>query len=359
MDFPINQTLLEETTKLKEERRLLRERIAKVEETRAQVSDSVYQRVRTDYERKFKAASNALLSKKGEIDRELLTLYAARTKVSANVQEHQDQLEELRFRHSLGEFAKEGFETQAGQVTERLTKFETLLTAVNTNIARYEALFADETDLLPEGPATVRAAADRAGAATTPAGVPAEAGDMPTVRDDTVHDEPPSYALDTSEGDYFGGVPAPQPGGSTSTPAPSLTHPSPTAAPVSQPPAKPQTLETRVFRPSDLEANTQPGLVADLSNAPTLAVVEGALKGSVFPLRPDTTIGRSTTNAIALKDTKVSRQHAIVHCYGDHWTLEDLQSANGVYVNGSKITEVALQPGDKIQIGDFVLEFRK
>lgn len=346
MDFPINQTLLEETTKLKEERRLLRERIAKVDETRTQVSDSVYQRVRADYERKFKAASNALLSKKGEIDRELLTLYAARTKVGANVQEHQDQLEELRFRHSLGEFAKEGFETQAGQVTERLTKFETLLTAVNTNIARYEALFADETDLLPEGPA----ATGRAGVTAAPAGVPAEAGDMPTVRDDTVHDEAPSYALDTSEGDYFGGAPAP---------AASPTHPSPTAAQVPPPPAKPQTLETRVFRPSDLDANTQPGLMPDLSNAPTLAVVEGALKGSVFPLRPDTTIGRSTTNTIALKDTKVSRQHAIVHCYGDHWTLEDLQSANGVYVNGSKITEVALQPGDKIQIGDFVLEFRK
>ena len=49
LDFPINQTLLDEATQTKEEWRVVRDRLARIEEHKSQVSPSVHDRVRTDY----------------------------------------------------------------------------------------------------------------------------------------------------------------------------------------------------------------------------------------------------------------------------------------------------------------------
>ena len=69
------------------------------------------------------------------------------------------------------------------------------------------------------------------------------------------------------------------------------------------------------------------------------------------------TLGRATTNDIVLIEGRVSRNHAQVQCAEDGITLTDLNSANGVWLNGQRIVETKIQPGDMIEISGCVLQY--
>jgi pSer/pThr/pTyr-binding forkhead associated (FHA) protein len=74
--------------------------------------------------------------------------------------------------------------------------------------------------------------------------------------------------------------------------------------------------------------------------------------GTVFPLRPVTSIGRSPHNTIVITDTYASSQHALVTRREDLWWLEDQNSRNGTTLNGSRIANPTIvTPGDVIGVG--------
>ena len=83
------------------------------------------------------------------------------------------------------------------------------------------------------------------------------------------------------------------------------------------------------------------------------------LEGSttVVPLgSEEVTIGRKEHNTIQLTEQNVSRSHARLTFADDRWLIEDLESYNGVQINGVPIAEpTLLQEGDLIQIGDYHL----
>jgi two-component system, NtrC family, response regulator HydG len=85
---------------------------------------------------------------------------------------------------------------------------------------------------------------------------------------------------------------------------------------------------------------------------PRLVAVRGPLKGSILVL-PDGeyTIGRQGSNSLYLEDHAVSRQHCIIKRAGSICTVNDLESRNGTFVNGTAITQQKLGPGDEIRIG--------
>jgi predicted component of type VI protein secretion system len=63
-------------------------------------------------------------------------------------------------------------------------------------------------------------------------------------------------------------------------------------------------------------------------------------------------VGRNASCQLSLDDPLVSRRHALLHVSHDRVAIEDLQSRNGVLVNGAKIEgRIDLQAGDKILIG--------
>lgn len=69
-------------------------------------------------------------------------------------------------------------------------------------------------------------------------------------------------------------------------------------------------------------------------------------------------IGRLETNDICIKEQHVSRQHAVINYRDGLFTITDLASANGVYVNGSRVTEpYPLIAGDEIKLYVPVLHF--
>lgn len=82
-----------------------------------------------------------------------------------------------------------------------------------------------------------------------------------------------------------------------------------------------------------------------------------ALTGENYPLLPMTTIGRSPTNSITIKDSFASAEHALVIMRNGQWWLEDRQSRNGTMLNGAPINQpVVITHGDVIGIGN--LSFR-
>jgi pSer/pThr/pTyr-binding forkhead associated (FHA) protein len=74
---------------------------------------------------------------------------------------------------------------------------------------------------------------------------------------------------------------------------------------------------------------------------------------------PRVTIGKSSTNTVALQhDSTVSRLHAVLENLGFAWSLRDVGSRNGTFVNGEKIAhERVLHAGDEIRIGSSRLVF--
>src|SRR5262249_37418989 len=63
-------------------------------------------------------------------------------------------------------------------------------------------------------------------------------------------------------------------------------------------------------------------------------------------------VGRNASCQLSLDDPLVSRRHALLHVAPENVSIEDLQSRNGVLVNGTKIEgRLDLRPGDKILIG--------
>jgi diguanylate cyclase (GGDEF)-like protein len=96
----------------------------------------------------------------------------------------------------------------------------------------------------------------------------------------------------------------------------------------------------------------------------TLTVIEGRDFGCVFQLdKPENVIGRSEEADIRLDDGKASRRHVLITVQeleeGEEGrvTIIDLNSKNGTYINGEKISEVVLRNADKISIGDSIIKF--
>ncbi|MBI4511268.1 MAG: FHA domain-containing protein [Deltaproteobacteria bacterium] len=83
-------------------------------------------------------------------------------------------------------------------------------------------------------------------------------------------------------------------------------------------------------------------------------------KTTVVPLiRDEITIGRKEGNTIRLTERNVSRKHARILRSNGTVLLEDLDSYNGVRVNGSRIQgRVSVAEADRIQIGDYLLELK-
>lgn len=85
-----------------------------------------------------------------------------------------------------------------------------------------------------------------------------------------------------------------------------------------------------------------------------LSLLNNELKTTSWKLHlGEYNIGRSSENRIILDDITVSRNHCILHILKDKATLIDLNSTNGLFVNGDLEEKAELNSGDRLQIGKY------
>jgi diguanylate cyclase (GGDEF)-like protein len=96
---------------------------------------------------------------------------------------------------------------------------------------------------------------------------------------------------------------------------------------------------------------------------PALVFLSGELIAVPIPLeREEVTLGRSLGADVRVNDAKASRRHAKIEVREPEgapaeYILTDLNSRNGTFLNGRRITTENLRNGDKIAIGDHILKF--
>ena len=108
------------------------------------------------------------------------------------------------------------------------------------------------------------------------------------------------------------------------------------------------------------DVDAQPGPAA--APAATLRVLrspDASLVRREFAVgSEDVTLGRDASNTIALPDPDVSRHHARIVRTGRSHVLVDMESTNGTSVNGRRVSEVTLRPGDKLLLGSTALVYQ-
>jgi hypothetical protein len=91
-----------------------------------------------------------------------------------------------------------------------------------------------------------------------------------------------------------------------------------------------------------------------------LMVIAGPNRGTSYALQGgETAIGRQPGNEIVLASSKVSRRHCVLVVNNEDILLRDEGSANGTFVNGVLTRTKKLSPGDRVSVGEFVLELKK
>ena len=94
--------------------------------------------------------------------------------------------------------------------------------------------------------------------------------------------------------------------------------------------------------------------------AAQLVILDGPHAGVTFHLEKGRrqAVGRSSEADFRLFDSQVSRKHYELHCHDGVWTLSDLDSSNGTFVNGERVSSVRIGHGDTIRAGTTSLQFR-
>jgi hypothetical protein len=102
------------------------------------------------------------------------------------------------------------------------------------------------------------------------------------------------------------------------------------------------------------------GLTADVPAASRLRRALARVRGALSPepagllsgvSRGQITLGRSSSCQLVFDDDTVSRRHAALVVRDGTWHIVDLGSSNGTYINGRRVLDAEVRPGDELALG--------
>jgi Inner membrane component of T3SS, cytoplasmic domain len=91
-----------------------------------------------------------------------------------------------------------------------------------------------------------------------------------------------------------------------------------------------------------------------------LVLVSGPKSGTEIPLGSEPlTIGRSAESGLVLRDDYTSTHHARLLMFNGRWSIQDLDSTNGTYLDGQRVTVPTPVPfGSQVRVGATTFELR-
>ncbi|MBM3717155.1 FHA domain-containing protein FhaB/FipA [Microbacterium sp. HMH0099] len=136
--------------------------------------------------------------------------------------------------------------------------------------------------------------------------------------------------------------------------------PAPEAAPAGPAPtAAPDAVTTQVKRPAAAPAPA--GGLATTAAVSRIVITSGPKAGLELPLGTEPlTIGRSSESGLVIRDDYTSSHHARLVLWGEQWMLQDLDSTNGTFHDGTRVASpVQVKVGAPIKVGATTFELRK
>lgn len=128
-----------------------------------------------------------------------------------------------------------------------------------------------------------------------------------------------------------------------------------TVPPVAAPVARASPTVSPTASPTDNSA------LATSTNTTRLVITSGPKAGTEFPLGTESvTIGRSSDSSLVIRDDYTSTHHARLMLWNDEWMLQDLDSTNGTFLAGSRVTVPTKIPlNATVKIGATSFELRR
>ena len=324
----IDLSPIADLVRIKKEEQLLAERLKSMEIRAEKVSSAVYERVRKDYETRRAALEQESRPLKEHARREYRRLQALRREVEQAVEAASFDKEEVEFRRELGEFPDGAYKERLAACEKHLADERQDLEAVLQMKATFLDAFRSEEDLETPDSASVGPAPPAQPAPSAQPAPPPPPAPPPHLPVENIIKAPPP----------FGKTPAAAP------PAPLpvenvIQAPPPFGkAPAAEPPEPPEATVV-------------------LTRA-RLSLLDGDRIAKEFPLKPGVSIlGRLALSDIHLPTPDVSRKHAQVIVGPSGIFVVDLESENGVVVNGKKVDKVQLVDGDVLTLGKQRLVF--
>jgi hypothetical protein len=294
------------------------------------VDPEVYARVLVDYDARHAALDHEAQPLKIRAREEYAHLSAAAQGIELRHREARLRKEEVEFRHVVGEISDDEFAEQVSGPGRDIAECETELARLDQQKDRFrEALTeAELAEALPDDAPNglvLRPVSEQQAAATPHGSAPRE-----TVTPDVTIAAPVSESFD-AEMTILGEAATDN---STDTEGTVLALLDDTG--------------------SKSSATGRTMLVPEA----TLVADEGGPSPQQFSLTGVNPIGRAPNNHIRLVRPGVSRHHATIVAHPGGYTLRDLGSQNGTFLNGDRVTEAPLSDGDRIWVGDVELVYR-
>ena len=134
--------------------------------------------------------------------------------------------------------------------------------------------------------------------------------------------------------------------------APPVVHP--VAAPVAARGAGSASTATEAF-------SVQPNSRSSLGMATRLVITSGPKEGLELSLPQEPlTIGRSSESGLVIRDDYTSTHHARLMLWSEDWVIQDLDSTNGTFLNGTRVTLPTPVPlNTPVRIGTTSFELRR
>ena len=306
----IETEAVEKLVKLKKERDRIRGFNAKAEEMRSSVASGIFTRVVDDYQEREQALDAEAVPLRAEAREQYATLRRIFDEINAALEKARAEREELEFRHAVGELPKKQLADALGESADALETREKELAEADKLKEKFLAAFDSEDDL--EGVDVGAPAAD-------------------------------------DEADVYATVLAPRPADPTT-----LGGESPDKT----------VMFDKALGDGDGDDEGD-GDGDDEVSGGTVLVPRGRLiridngeSSTEYRLGAINYVGRSPDNHVCIEAPNISRRHALLAADVDGFTLKDLDTPNGTFVNEDRISKITLSDGDRIKIGNVELLFR-
>lgn len=135
----------------------------------------------------------------------------------------------------------------------------------------------------------------------------------------------------------------------------------PEPAPAAPVPSAPAPRATAPVAPSRPPRSAAPGGPATTDAVSRIVITSGPKAGLELPLGTEPlTIGRSSESGLVIRDDYTSSHHARLVLWGEQWMLQDLDSTNGTWHDGVRVSApVPITVGAPIKVGGTTFELRK